>query len=146
MLTCLYTFLTRPMMDHASEKEVPAALRRWFVVHFIADMLFALPLIFAPTAFLSLLGWEVIDPFTARLVGAALVGIGTESLLGRNASAQSFLTMLRLKLLWSSTAALGIFLSMLDGAPILGWGIFGIFVTFNALWAYWYARLKKALK
>lgn len=63
----------------------------------------------APDAFLRLLGWEMTDPFTARLVGAAL----------------------------------GILASMLQGAPPLGWAIFGIFVAFNGLWTYWYLRLSR---
>ncbi len=124
-------------------QEVPKALRTWFVIHFWADILFALPLLVAPDAFLRLLGWEMTDPFTARLVGAALIGIGVESLLGRNATAKSFLTMLRLKILWSGTAVLGILASMLQGAPPLGWAIFGIFVAFNGLWTYWYLRLSR---
>lgn len=97
----------------------------------------------APDAFLRLLGWEMTDPFTARLVGAALIGIGVESLLGRNATAKSFLTMLRLKILWSGTAVLGILASLLQGAPPLGWANFGIFVAFNGLWTYWYLRLSR---
>ena len=128
-------------MEHT--QEVPKALRTWFVIHFWADILFALPLLVAPDAFLRLLGWEMTDPFTARLVGAALIGIGVESLLGRNATAKSFLTMLRLKVLWSGTAVLGILASMLQGAPPLGWAIFGIFVAFNGLWTYWYLRLSR---
>jgi len=124
-------------------QEVPKVLRTWFVIHFWADILFALPLLVAPDAFLRLLGWEMTDPFTARLVGAALIGIGVESLLGRNATAKSFLTMLRLKILWSGTAVLGILASMLQGAPPLGWAIFGIFVAFNGLWTYWYLRLSR---
>ncbi len=50
-------------------------LRTWFVIHFVADYLFALPLLIAPTWLLNLFGWQSIDPFTARLVGAALIGI-----------------------------------------------------------------------
>lgn len=124
--------------------EVPAALRGWFVVHFIADMLFAIPLLLAPAWLLGLFGWEVVDPFTARLVGAALVGIGVESWLGRKASAESFQTMLRLKILWSSAAVVGIFITMIEGAPPLGWAILAIFIGFNLLWIYWFIRLKRS--
>ena len=126
-----------------SDPQVPGALRGWFVLHFVADIVFALPLLVAPAWLLGLFGWEVIDPFTARLVGAALVGIGVESLLGRNASAASFLTMLRLKILWSATATLAILVSMLEGAPLLGWVIFAIFAAFHLLWVYWFFRLRR---
>ena len=125
-----------------NELQVPGALRKWFIFHFWADIVFAFPLIFFPQALLGMLGWEVIDPFTARLVGAALVGIGVESLLGRDAPVESFSTMLRMKILWSGSAVVGIFLSMLEGAPTMGWLIFGIFVGFHALWWYWFLRVK----
>ncbi len=126
------------------DTRAPGALRRWFVFHFVADMLFAVPLMIAPHWFLGLFGWEVIDPFTARLVAAALFGIGIESLLGRNASAESFRTMLRLKIIWSSAAVVGILVTMLQGAPPLGWIIFAIFAGFNLLWIYWFIRLRSA--
>jgi len=46
---------------------VPKTLRMLFVVHFLADIAFAVPLLFIPELFLSLLGWTVVDPFAARL-------------------------------------------------------------------------------
>jgi len=122
--------------------EVPRALRGWFVFHFVADYIFAIPLLIAPVWFLGLFGWECVDPISARLVGAALVGIGGESLLGRNADIESFRTMLRMKVLWSSTAVVGIGISMLQGAPPAGWAFFGTFVLFNALWVSWAMRLR----
>lgn len=122
---------------------VPSALRTWFVIHFVADILFAIPLLVAPVLFLETFGWTEVDPISARLVGAALVGIGVESLLGRNAEAGSFLTMLRLKILWSGTATLGILASMLQGAPTMGWAFFAIFAAFNGVWTYWFLRLKR---
>lgn len=120
---------------------VPDSLRRWFVVHFWADILFAVPLLVAPVWFLGLLGWPCVDPISARLVGAALVGIGVESYLGRNAGVESFRAMLNLKVLWSATATLGILLSQLEGGPAMGWGFFAIFLGFNILWTSYRLRL-----
>ncbi len=129
-------------MSAQQPTSVPKALRIWFVVHFVADMVFAIPLLLAPEWLLGLFGWEIIDPFTARLVGAALVGIGVESFLGRNAEVESFRTMLRLKILWSSAAVVGILITMIEGAPPLGWLIFAIFAGFNLVWVYWFVRLR----
>lgn len=131
------------MRHSAQSAEVPPALRKWFVVHFAADMLFGIPLLFFPEWLLGLFGWEVIDPFTARLVGAALMAIGLESLLGRTASIPSFLTMLRLKIVWSATAVIGIGLTMFEGAPLTGWLIFAIFAAFHLLWVYWFVRMRR---
>lgn len=122
---------------------VPSSLRKWFVVHFIADILFAIPLIIAPEMLLKPLGWTVVDPVVSRVVGAALVGIGGESLLGRNADLESFRTMLRLKVLWSGTVIVGLIISLLQGAPWGTWGFLAIFVAFSGLWMYWARRLGK---
>lgn len=122
---------------------VPPALRTWFVVHFLADLLFAIPLLLAPQALLELLGWPAIDPISARLVGAALMGIGVQSLLGRGESAEVFRAMLNLKIIWSGTASVGILVSMLQGGPTMGWAFLGTFVAFNALWVY-YRRVVSA--
>lgn len=128
------------------DPRVPPALRMWFVVHFIADMLFAIPLLLIPDLFLRGLGWQQIDPFTARITAAALFGVGIESLLGRNAGLESFRTMLNLKIIWSLSCVIGIALSLLQGAqgrPVMGWAILGVFVAFNALWTTWRLKLPK---
>jgi len=129
------TFLT-------TDPAVPRALRAWFVVHFVADWLFAVPLLLMPVAFGSLLGFTQTDPVTARLVGAALVGIGTESLLCRNEGVERYRTMLRLKVLWSSTATVGLVVSALQGAAPMTWGLAAIFAWFCGLWSFWSLRLR----
>ena len=130
-------------MAAMTSTQVPPALRTWFVVHFVADWLFALPLFFAPRAFLGALGWASVDPVTARLVAAALIGIGTESLLGRHQGVESFRTMLNLKILWSGTATVGLLWSCLEGAAPLTWAFVAIFAAFNALWSTWRWRLRE---
>ena len=113
---------------------VTERLRWWFVVHFVLDVVAALPLFVAPTQLLGWLGWPAVDPIATRLVAAALFGIGIESYLGRNAGVEAFRGMLNLKIIWSSTAAIGVLWSQLDGGPVAGWGVFGIFASFNVLW------------
>ena len=123
---------------------VPKGLKTWFVVHFVVDLLFAIPLMIAPVAALTLLGWETIDPFTTRIVAAALFGIGIESWLGRNAGLEAFRGMLNLKVIWSSAVIIGLVWSLLDGYqgdlffPLL---ILALFLVFNIVWVYWRRRL-----
>ena len=124
-----------------SAAQVPAGLKRWFVVHFVADWLFALPLFFAPQAFLELLGWTTVDPATARLVAAALIGIGTQSLIGKEGSLDAYRGMLNLKILWSASATVGLVWSALEGGPAMVWGFAAVFGAFNGLWVYWRRRL-----
>ena len=120
---------------------VPSALRTWFVIHFVADLIFALPMFVAPHWTMALLGWQTIDPITTRLVAAALFGIGIESWLGRNAAVETFRAMLQLKILWSSTATLGIAWSIAEGAPAMAWLFLAVFGGFCAVWSYWRWRL-----
>jgi hypothetical protein len=128
---------------------VPNALRTWFVIHFWADIAFALPLFVVPVPTLTLFGWEPqeVDPLTTRLVAAALFGIGIESLLGRNADASAFRAMLNLKCIWAAAATAGILwaqLDLTDHAPWGGWLFLGIFAAFLGVWSYWRGRLSQS--
>lgn len=98
----------------ALAKEVPQALRNWFLVHFIIDIVFAIPLMFIPVLFLGSLGWQVVDPVAARLVAAALFGIGLESLLCYKAPVETYRSMLNLKIIWSTGAVAGLIISILQ--------------------------------
>ena len=113
---------------------VPNGLRTWFVIHFVADTLFAIPMFFAPVFTMELLGWTVVDPVATRLVGAALFGIGIESLLGRNANVDAYRAMLRMKSIWCGTATIGLAWSALEGGPPLVWALTGVFAVFCAVW------------
>lgn len=126
---------------------VPNALRKWFVVHFIADILFAVPLFLFPVYFLTQLGWQTIDPYATRIVAAALFGIGIESFLGRNADRQTFVNMLNLKIIWSGATILGVGLAMIQStqAPAaIHWMVLAVFVTFHILWIYWRIALRQS--
>jgi hypothetical protein len=133
------------MTQQAETTLVPQALRRWFVIHFVTDMVFAIPMMIAPVRLLTLFGWEAVDPFMTRLAAAALFGIGIESYLGRHAGAESYRTMLTLKVIWSLGAivAAGVSLAQgLHGRPLMLWAVLVIFLGFNGVWVYWRVRLR----
>jgi len=123
---------------------VPQSLRNWFIAHFWIDIAFALPLFIAPDFCLRLLGWQQVDPISTRLAAAALFGIGIESYLGRNADRSSFIAMLNLKCIWAGSATVGIFWSMLQGSPPMGWGFCAIFAAFFCIWFSFRRRLMGA--
>jgi len=132
------------MMSHP----VPKSLKTWFVVHFFADVAFALPLFLFPRAFLSFFDWPSIDPLATRLVAAALFGIGIESLLGRNASIESYRNMLNLKIIWSATATIGIIASIVQSSHVtlpLEWFLLFTFLSFHLVWVYFRVKIGKAL-
>ena len=126
----------RPMND------VPQSLRRWFVIHFVADIIFAIPLLLIPEIIMPLFGWKVVDPITSRLTGAALLGIGVESLLGRNASRAVFKAMLNLKVIWAAGAVLGIGLGIIVGSPPAAWLFLAIFTLFLIVWSTYWVKLR----
>ena len=122
---------------------IPTSLRTWFTIHFIIDIIFAIPLLLIPVAFLSILGWTTVDPYAARLVGAALMGIGIESYLGRNAGVEAFQGMLNLKIIWSATAVLGTIATMLTYERPWGvWLLLAAFIPFNIIWVYYRLKLR----
>lgn len=123
-------------------KEIPEHLRTWFVIHFVVDMLLGIPLLLFPEIVMPLLGWNPIDPIASRVVGAALMGIGIESYQGRNASIEVFRAMLNLKVTWSSSAILGIWLGIWMGGAKTGWLFLGIFVIFWVVWIYYWRELR----
>lgn len=126
---------------------VPKTLRTLFVIHFLADISFAIPLLVIPERFLTFLGWTVADPFAARLVAAALFGIGIESLLSRNATPESFRSLLNLKIIWSSAAILGMLVTIVQYPRfrmVSSYTFMLVFIIFNIVWVYWKRRLAKA--
>lgn len=133
-------------MTSYTKDEVPQALRKWFLAHFIIDFFFAIPLMILPVQFLTSLGWQVVDPVAARLVAAALFGIGIESLLSYKAPVDTYKGMLNLKIIWSSGAITGLTLSLFQGdhgRPIVLGLLLLVFLFFNALWIYWKMKISR---
>lgn len=124
--------------------KVPKALQNWFVLHAVIDLLFAIPLMIAPIFTLELFGWQTVDVISARIVAAALFGIGIESYLGRNAVKEVFVGMLNLKIIWSLAVIIGVSWSLFQnaqGTPWMGWILVGIFFAFNLVWVYWRKKI-----
>ena len=118
-------------------------LSYWFIAHGIVDILFAIPLMVVPETFLEALGWQVVDPFVARVVGAALIGIGGESLIAMRAEFYSVKRMLELKILWSIAAIVGLIVSaaIAESLPWGVWPIGAIFLIFSVVWVIWRIRI-----
>ncbi len=121
--------------------KVPKSLKTWFIIHFIADIIFAIPLIIAPIWILGLFEFTGVETLTARLVGAALIGIGGTSFLVRNAGSESYNSLLSLKILWSIAAQIGILWTIYEGAPRSAWIILGVFFVFSIIWIYYKRKL-----
>ncbi|MEK6948531.1 MAG: hypothetical protein AABX19_04805 [Nanoarchaeota archaeon] len=112
------------------------------MIHFIIDYIFGILLIISPEFILKIFNWTTIDPITSRIVGAALIGIGSISLLERNSTIETYKVLLKLKIIWSSLAILGILLSIKESSKSI-WIIFMIFLIFNILWIYYYRKINE---
>jgi hypothetical protein len=124
---------------------IPKSLQTWFAIHFVVDMIFGIPLLFFPSLLLGLFGFSISTPelVMARLVGAALIGIGGASLFNYNKSKESYDIMLTLKILWSSAAIIGLLISTYLGAPWQIWIITITFAVFSGIWWYYKLRMNK---
>jgi len=123
--------------------EVPASLRLWFAVHAVVDLGAGLPLLIAPEVVLPRLGWTVVDPVAARLVGAALVGIGVSSWRTRMAGAAVMRALVGLKVVWSAGAILALVISIARGAPELTFLFLSIFLAFCGVWSHHAIRFRQ---
>ncbi len=121
---------------------VPKSLRTWFLVHFVVDMIFAIPLMLAPVFTLSLFGFNNIEVVTVRLVSAALFGIGGTSLLMHKKGIESFETMLDLKIVWAVMAMVGLIWTWLDSRICGIWILVAAFAVFLVVWLYYKALLE----
>jgi hypothetical protein len=125
-------------------KSIPQQVQNWFKIHFLIDLLVAIPLFFAPVSFLSFFGFNpvAINPSLARVVAAAFFAIGGMSFWMNTENYSSYIVMLRLKIIWSSTATLGLLWAALEGGPTILWFFASIFAAFFVLWQYWYHKIK----
>ena len=124
------------------KKEIPKLLRIWFIIHFITDMIFAIPLLFFSTWTLNLFGFPLENLLFVRIVGAALIGIGGASLFNYKKEKASYEIMLTLKIIWSLTAILAIIWSIIEGAPKITWLFLAIFIGFSIVWQYYKVKLR----
>jgi len=131
------------LSERAVEIEVPDSLRVWFGVHAVVDLVAGLPLLIAPEVMLPRLGWTVVDPVAARLVGAALVGIGVTSWRTRKAGGAVIRALVGLKVVWSASAILALVLAIARGAPELTFLFLSIFLAFCGVWSHHAIRFRQ---
>ena len=122
--------------------KVPKSLRTWFHIHFVADYIFAIPLMIAPVWTMQLLGFPVVDPYTTRLVAAALFGVGGVSYLLNDKGLETYRTLLTLKIVWSWAAIVGLILTLQSQPVFMAYVILGLFVVFSGIWSYYYHKIK----
>lgn len=116
--------------------EVPKSLRTWFLVHFWVDLLVALPLFLFPSGIFSYLGVQA-DPVVGRIVAAAMLAIGTTSLIAKEKGVDSYQSLLTLKIIWSSVALLALCITIFQTGNTLLIPALFTFLLFNLVWIYY---------
>lgn len=131
------------------QNKVLIYLKIFFIIHFIIDIIIAIPLLLFPEYFLTFMGWKNFDPITTRLVGAAFFGIGIGSYLSRKSTFETFSSLLNLKIAWCFSSIVGIFIYVFTSRksmPLAIWALNVMFLAFGVLWIYLKYRVKKSTK
>lgn len=119
------------------------SLRAWFMLHFIVDYVVAVPLFLFPFETLTFLGWQVIDPISARVVSAAFFAVGGISYASRNADEKTYYHLLILKIVWSISATAALVIAVLQGGASWGvWAAMILFILFGSVWIYFWLKLR----
>ncbi len=121
---------------------VPPALKTWFIIHFVADYLAAVPLMIAPEQVLAMLQWGTVDPIATRIVASAFLAIGGVSLIERNASLDVYRVMLKLKLIWSVSAMVGVLIATKGQFALGSTVVFLVFLGFFSVWVYYFRKFR----
>ncbi len=121
---------------------MPTHLKTWFIVHFVADYLAAVPLMLFPEQVLGLLQWGTVDPIATRIVASAFMAIGGVSLIERNASVDVYRALLKLKLIWSVAAMTGVLIATKGQFALGSTVVFLVFLGFFGVWAYYFRKVR----
>ena len=119
--------------------KISKSLQVWFKLHFIVDVIFAIPLIFFPGWFMGLLSLPVENLFLARVIGAALLGIGGASIFCKKK--EHYEIMLILKIIWSISAILVLIYSAIVENSFMLWILALVFLIFSISWVYYKKKL-----
>jgi hypothetical protein len=114
------------------------ALKVTFTIHMIVALLFGAPLFLAPGRFLSLFGWEPVDPLLSRVLGAALLALAWSSFQGiRTASHDLEVVLIQIEAIFSGLSAVGLLRHLVKaGYPWMVWGILFILSIFAIAWLF----------
>ena len=117
------------------ENQISSGLKTLFLVHFIVGIVFALIFLLIPTVYGNVVGWEVKDPGAFRLIGAAMLGFSSTSILCfRNPVWEKVKITVVMEIVWTALGTLATVWALLfEGFPPIAWlnvVLLGLFVIF----------------
>ncbi len=117
-------------------------LRYTFLAHAVVCLVFGIAFVLVPATVASMYGMKEYDPFTARVLGAALLALALSSWASFRAALWGEVRIVvQMEIAFTVIGTLATLYALLvDAAPALAWGNLVIFVVFGALWIYFYTR------
>ena len=111
-------------------------LKVTFLVHGIVAVVLGVLLLAVPGRFLSVLGWQPIDPIMARFLGAAFLALAWGDVRGWRALSWSEVHIfVEVQLAFAALAGVGLLRHLLEGRwPAMAWILLVVFVLFTVAW------------
>ncbi len=105
------------------DKKIKPGLKYTFLAHFVVGLIFGLVYLLIPQTYGTMFGWPVPDPLAYRLLGAALLGFATSSILAyRETAWEKVIIVVRMEIVWLALGVLVMLYGMLfAGMPAIGW-------------------------
>ena len=105
------------------DKRIKPGLKYTFLAHFIVGLIFGLVYLLIPQTYETMFQWPVPDPLPYRLLGAALLGFATSSILAyRETAWEKVIIVVRTEIVWLALGVLVMLYGMLfAGMPAIGW-------------------------
>ncbi len=118
------------------------ALRITFGIHAVVALLFGAPLLVVPGRFLSLFGWQPLDPHITRLLGAAMLAFAWSSFRGyRTTSSHLQQALIQMEFVFCALGSIGLLRHILVAwYPWYFWVVFLILVVFALVWLFFLWR------
>lgn len=123
--------------------EIPTSLRHWFVAHAVIDVVCGIPLLLVPELLLPHLGWKTVDPVTARLVGAALLALGTQAWRSRAAGVDVYRALLGINVVWSAMVIIGMAIAIAHDAPSAAFIVLSASLALCGVWTHHAIRFRQ---
>jgi len=122
------------------ERKIKPGLKYTFLAHFIVALILGLTYLLVPQTYGTLLKWPVPDPIVYRLLGAALLGLATSSILAyRETAWEKVIIVVRMEIVWLALAVLVMLWGMIfAGLPAIGWLNTAILAAFLAAFSVFY--------
>ncbi len=125
-------------------KDLLKGLEIVFIVHFILGLILGIFFLFIPEIYCNLVGVTMADYGLLRLIGAASLALGCGSFLAyRSKDWEKSKLLVQTDLIWLVSAIVGLAWWLIESGPVVGWWVFGMFVAFLIVFAYFYILQEK---